>query len=161
MSKKQVATLGSMHVCPMCSGTVPHVGGPVSMASMSGVTINGKAVAVQGDMCTCAGAPDTIAQGSAGVTINGTPIATMGSMTAHGGQITQGCPGVTISARTDADTATLPPAEIPFPEIRLRNVVGAALIGAAKKLAESRSNQETLKEEAEENGFVPRYDFSL
>lgn len=92
MAGKPVATIGSMHVCPMVTGYIPHVGGPVSGPGMPGVTINGQPIAVMGDMCTCVGPPDTIVQGCPGVTVNGKPVATIGSMTAHGGQITVGVP---------------------------------------------------------------------
>ncbi|MDA3832629.1 MAG: PAAR domain-containing protein, partial [Spirochaetales bacterium] len=100
MAGKPIATVGSLHVCPLCSGLVPHVGGPVTGPGMPGATINGQPIAVMGDMCACAGPPDTIVQGCPGVTINGKPVATVGCMTAHGGQIVQGVPGATISPRT-------------------------------------------------------------
>jgi uncharacterized Zn-binding protein involved in type VI secretion len=50
-----------------------------------------------GDMCTCAGPPDTIAMGSAKVMIGGMPAARMGDMTAHGGVIVLGAPTVLIN----------------------------------------------------------------
>ena len=62
------ATVGSMHVCPMLNpGTPPppHVGGPVSGPGVPTVLIGGKPAAVMGDMCVCAGPPDTIVQGEA------------------------------------------------------------------------------------------------
>src|SRR5690554_1669851 len=39
MAGKPVATIGSMHVCPMVTGYIPHVGGPVSGPGMPGVTV--------------------------------------------------------------------------------------------------------------------------
>src|SRR5690554_7351505 len=39
MAGKTVATIGSMHVCPMVAGYIPHVGGPVSGPGMPGVTV--------------------------------------------------------------------------------------------------------------------------
>lgn len=45
MAGKPVATIGSMHVCPMISGTVPHVGGPVTGPGAPNVLINGQPVA--------------------------------------------------------------------------------------------------------------------
>jgi uncharacterized Zn-binding protein involved in type VI secretion len=52
--------------------------------------------AVVGDMCVCAGPPDTIIKGSATVMIGGKPAARMGDSTAHGGSIVNGCPTVMI-----------------------------------------------------------------
>jgi uncharacterized Zn-binding protein involved in type VI secretion len=46
--------------------------------------------AVVGDMCTCAGPPDSIIKGSATVLIGGMPAARMGDVTAHGGSIVLG-----------------------------------------------------------------------
>ncbi len=90
------ATIGSMHTCPMVTGYVPHVGGPVTGPGAPGVTVNGVPVSIVGDVCTCVGPPDTITQGCPGVTINGTPVAIVSSMTAHGGVITVGSPGVKV-----------------------------------------------------------------
>lgn len=69
MAGKPVATVGSNHTCPMCSGTTPHVGGPITQG-ITGVTINGKPVATIGSICTCAGSPDTIVTGNPFVLIN-------------------------------------------------------------------------------------------
>jgi uncharacterized Zn-binding protein involved in type VI secretion len=44
-----------------------------------------------GDMATCIGPPDTIAQGSTTVIIGGKLAARMGDRTVHGGVITMGC----------------------------------------------------------------------
>ncbi|MBN2486943.1 MAG: PAAR domain-containing protein [Bacteroidales bacterium] len=96
MPGKPVATIGNMHVCPLCNGTVPHVGGPVTGPGVPTFLINNQPVAVLGDMCTCVGPPDSIIQGAAGFLVDNKPVALMGSITAHGGQITQGNPGVTI-----------------------------------------------------------------
>jgi len=145
MAKKQVATLGSMHVCPLCSGTVPHIGGPVSGCSTAGVTINGQPVAVVGDTCTCSGPPDTIAQGCSGVLVNGKPIAIVGSMTAHGGQIVQGSPGVFISSNKPESTSTIPVRDIPFPNIRIVDNIGAAITGNSKAHQQAKENIESLK----------------
>lgn len=53
------ARLGDMHTCPMVTGTVPHVGGPISMGSAS-VLIGNLPAARVGDMATCTGPPDSI-----------------------------------------------------------------------------------------------------
>ena len=60
------------------------------------VLIGGMPAAYVGDMCTCAGPPDTIVNGSATVLIGGKPAARMGDPTAHGGTIVIGCPTVII-----------------------------------------------------------------
>ncbi len=43
------ATVGSNHICPMCSGTVPHVGGPITQGEPT-VLIGGKPAATVGSM---------------------------------------------------------------------------------------------------------------
>jgi len=89
------ARIGDFHVCPMVTGTVPHVGGPV-MAGEATVLIGGMPAARVGDMCSCVGPPDTIAAGSATVMIGGMPAARLGDSTVHGGIIAAGCPTVLI-----------------------------------------------------------------
>ena len=90
------ARVSDMHLCPMITGTVPHVGGPVLPAGCPNVLIGGLPAARVGDMCTCTGPPDTIAAGSGTVMIGGKPAARMGDSTAHGGVIIIGCPTVNI-----------------------------------------------------------------
>jgi uncharacterized Zn-binding protein involved in type VI secretion len=89
------ARVGDLHTCPMVTGVVPHVGGPVLQGAPT-VLIGGMQAARAGDACTCVGPPDTIAKGSATVLIGGMPAARMGDATAHGGSITLGCPTVLI-----------------------------------------------------------------
>ena len=91
------ARISDMHVCPMVTGIVPHVGGPILPPGAPTVLIAGMPAARVGDMCTCAGPPDTIAMGSTRVMIGGMPAARMGDMTAHGGVITLGAPTVMIN----------------------------------------------------------------
>ncbi|QJW89136.1 PAAR domain-containing protein [Spirosoma taeanense] len=90
------ARIGDMHVCPMVTGVVPHVGGPVLPPGTVTVLIGGMPAACLGDLCTCVGPPDTILMGSATVLIGGKPAARMGDPTAHGGTIIVGCPTVLI-----------------------------------------------------------------
>jgi uncharacterized Zn-binding protein involved in type VI secretion len=90
------ARVGDMHVCPMVTGTVPHVGGPVMPPGAPTVMIGGTPAAKVGDMCTCTGPPDSIIAGSGTVMIGGSPAARMGDSTAHGGSIVIGCPTVMI-----------------------------------------------------------------
>lgn len=85
------ARIGDMHTCPMVTGVVPHVGGPVMPPGEPTVLIGGVPAARVGDMVTCVGPPDTIAMGSTTVMIGGMPAARMGDTTAHGGAIVLGC----------------------------------------------------------------------
>ena len=90
------ARLSDMHVCPMVTGVVPHVGGPILPGSNVTVLVGGMPAARATDMLTCTGPPDVIAQGAPTVLIGGMPAARMGDMTAHGGVIVLGCPTVLI-----------------------------------------------------------------
>ena len=90
------ARLTDMHVCPMLTVLVPHVGGPIAGPGAPTVLIGGMPAAVVGDMCVCVGPPDVIAMGSMTVLIGGKPAARMGDLTAHGGTIVLGCPTVII-----------------------------------------------------------------
>ena len=90
------ARISDMHICPMVTGTVPHVGGPILPPGTPTVLIGGLPAACVGDLLVCIGPPDTIAQGSGTVLIGGKPAARMGDSTAHGGTIVLGCPTVLI-----------------------------------------------------------------
>ncbi len=90
------ARISDMHVCPMVTGIIPHVGGPVLPPGAVTVLIGGLPAARAGDLCTCVGPPDSILLGSTTVLIGGMPAARMGDMTAHGGSIIIGCPTVII-----------------------------------------------------------------
>jgi uncharacterized Zn-binding protein involved in type VI secretion len=90
------ARLTDMHICPLVTGTVPHVGGPILAPGTPSVLIGGMPAACLGDMCVCTGPPDSIIMGSATVLIGGKPAARMGDSTAHGGTIILGCPTVII-----------------------------------------------------------------
>jgi uncharacterized Zn-binding protein involved in type VI secretion len=90
------ARVGDMHVCPMIDGIKPHVGGPVLPPGTVNVLIGGMPAATVGNMCTCAGPPDSIIKGSATVMIGNKPAARQGDQTAHGGMIVIGCPNVII-----------------------------------------------------------------
>lgn len=90
------ARLTDMHVCPMVTGVVPHVGGPIAAPGAPTVLIGGLPAARVGDMCVCVGPPDVIALGSFKVLIGGSPAARMGDMTAHAGAIVMGYPTVLI-----------------------------------------------------------------
>ncbi|MFB6317228.1 PAAR domain-containing protein [Saccharicrinis sp. FJH54] len=90
------ARITDMHTCPMVTGVVPHVGGPILPPGDPTVLIAGLPAARVGDMATCVGPPDTIVMGSATVMIGGKPAARMGDSTSHGGTIVVGCPTVII-----------------------------------------------------------------
>lgn len=90
------ARVTDMHTCPMVTGFVPHVGGPILPPGCPTVLINSLPAARATDMCTCVGPPDTIAKGSMTVLIGGLPAARMGDLTAHGGTIVLGSPNVII-----------------------------------------------------------------
>lgn len=90
------ARIGDMHICPLSDGPKPHVGGPIAGPGVATVRIGGMPAAVMGDLCTCAGPPDSIAAGSATVRIGGKPAARLGDASAHGGQIVAGMAQVMI-----------------------------------------------------------------
>jgi uncharacterized Zn-binding protein involved in type VI secretion len=66
---KPAARVSDMHTCPMTTGPVPHVGGPILPPGGIMVLIGGLPAARVGDMCTCVGPPDTIAMGAPTVLI--------------------------------------------------------------------------------------------
>lgn len=90
------ARITDMHVCPMVTGNVPHVGGPIQPPGEPTVLIGGVPAARMGDMAVCSGPPDTITGGSATVLIGGKPAARMTDTTAHGGTIVAGLATVLI-----------------------------------------------------------------
>ncbi len=84
------ARVSDMHVCPMVTGVVPHVGGPILPPCAPTVLTGGLPQARIGDMLTCVGPPDIIALGSFTVIVSGMPAARIGDVTAHGGVIVLG-----------------------------------------------------------------------
>jgi len=84
------ARVTDMHVCPMVTVLVPHVGGPILPPGAITVLIGGLPAARVGDMAVCTGPPDVIVQGCPTVLIGGSMAARMGDMTAHGGVIVIG-----------------------------------------------------------------------
>jgi uncharacterized Zn-binding protein involved in type VI secretion len=79
----------------MVTGTVPHVGGPITLGEPT-VLIGNMPAARVGDMATCTGPPDTILMGAMTVLIGNQPAARMNDPTAHGGTIVLGCMTVMI-----------------------------------------------------------------
>ena len=90
------ARIGDMHVCPMVTGVVPHVGGPILPPCCPTVLTGFIPQARVGDMCVCVGPPDVIVKGAFTVLVGGQPAARIGDMTAHGGVIVVGLPTVMI-----------------------------------------------------------------
>lgn len=83
------ARIGDMHVCPMVTGIVPHVGGPVALGCFP-VLSSMMPQARIGDMCVCVGPPDVIVKGSTKALVGMMPAARIGDNTAHGGAIVLG-----------------------------------------------------------------------
>lgn len=89
------ARISDMHTCPMVTGEVPHVGGPIVTGEAT-VLVGYMPAARVSDMATCVGPPDTIAKGAPTVLIGYMPAARVGDTTAHSGVIVAGCPTVLI-----------------------------------------------------------------
>jgi uncharacterized Zn-binding protein involved in type VI secretion len=85
------ARVTDMHVCPMVTGIVPHVGGPILPPCATTVLIGFLPAARITDLAVCVGPPDIIVMGSSTVLIEYLPAARMGDSTAHGGVIVLGC----------------------------------------------------------------------
>ena len=90
------ARLTDMHVCPMVTGIVPHVGGPITAPGAPTVLIEFLPAARMTDMLTCVGPPDMIMMGSPTVLIEFLMAARLGDPTVHGGVIVLGAPTVEI-----------------------------------------------------------------
>lgn len=86
-----------MHVCPMVTVLVPHVGGPIAGPGAVTTLIGGMPAARVGDLAVCVGPPDVIVLGSFTTLFQGQPAAYMGSMTAHGGAVVMGFPMVMVN----------------------------------------------------------------
>jgi uncharacterized Zn-binding protein involved in type VI secretion len=85
------ARITDMHVCPLVTVLVPHVGGPILPPGAVTVLIGKLPAARVTDMATCVGPPDVIALGSFTVLTCKLPQARIGDITAHGGSIVLGC----------------------------------------------------------------------
>ena len=90
------ARITDPHVCPMVTGVVPHVGGPIMPPGCLTVLVGNLPVAQVGGMAICVGPPDSIILGSTSVLVGGMPCARLGDTTAHGGKIIMGCPTVLV-----------------------------------------------------------------
>jgi uncharacterized Zn-binding protein involved in type VI secretion len=85
-----------MHTCPMVTGVVPHVGGPIIPPCATTVIVGFLPAARVTDKLVCVGPIDVIVQGSPTVLINNLMAARIGDLTAHGGVIVTGLPTVII-----------------------------------------------------------------
>lgn len=83
------ARLTDMHICPMVTAVVPHVGGPIILGSFTVLTGSLPQARVT-DPLICVGPPDMIALGSFTVLVNSLPAARLGDLTIHGGTIILG-----------------------------------------------------------------------
>ncbi len=90
------ARLTDMHTCPMVTGIVPHVGGPIIPPVAMTVLIDFLPAATMTSQAVCVGPPDMVIMGSTGVFINYLPAARMGDPTVHGGVIVLGAMNVII-----------------------------------------------------------------
>ncbi len=105
---KPAARLTDMHTCPLVSGVVPHVGGPILPICAPTVITGSMPQARISDMAFCVGPPDLIVTGAFTVFVSGSPAARMGDQTAHGGVIVTGFPTVLIGdASSSAAAAAL------------------------------------------------------
>lgn len=89
------ARITDMHVCPMVTGIVPHVGGPIITGSPNTITGNMPQARVT-DQLVCVGPPDVIVKGSPTVFVNNLMAARISDLTVHGGVIVTGFPTVII-----------------------------------------------------------------
>src|SRR5687767_11083736 len=91
------ARVTDMHVCPLFTVLVPHVGGPIippcAITVLTGMLPQARIT----DMAICVGPPDMIVKGSMTVLVMSLPAARLLDMTVHGGVIiAPGCLTVLI-----------------------------------------------------------------
>ncbi|MCA8884267.1 MAG: PAAR domain-containing protein [Rhodobacteraceae bacterium] len=92
------ARISDFQVCPMVTGLVPHVGGPLVGPGAAAVLVNGLPAArgAGSDHAVCCGPSASVMTGSSTVMIEGKPAARVGDTTSHGGTILTGSPNVII-----------------------------------------------------------------
>ena len=91
------ATVTAMHVCPMVTGVVPHVGGPVVSPSMPTVLVGVMPAIGPGSMAVCVGPPDSVVMGSPTCLAGSLPMARVTDTCAHGGTIVVPMPTVLVA----------------------------------------------------------------
>jgi uncharacterized Zn-binding protein involved in type VI secretion len=90
------ARLKDLHMCPLCDGNKPHVGGEIQQG-ISKVLIGGQPAAFAGSACKCQSpSPNRIAEGSKKVKIGRKSAARKGDATDHGGAVANGFDKVKI-----------------------------------------------------------------
>jgi uncharacterized Zn-binding protein involved in type VI secretion len=136
------ARVTDMHVCPMITVLVPHVGGPILPPCMPLVLIGGLPAARVTDLCVCVGPPDVIVKGSPTVLIGGLPAARIGDLTAHGGVIVTGMPNVLIGEAGSGSGYMQAGAP--------GGTAGEALIAAAEAFSDPKRQAEALIQAAKE-----------
>ena len=85
------ARITDNHICPMTTGPVPHVGGPIIVPGAPTVLIGKLPAAAVGSVCVCVGPPDTVVKGRMTVLVSKKPLSRVGDTCAHGGAIIMGC----------------------------------------------------------------------
>lgn len=91
------ARITDMVVCPMVTGIIPHVGGPILPPGGVTVLIGKLPAARISDMNVCVGPPGVVAAGSPTVLIAKMPAARLLDTAGHGGSIVgPGCPTMLI-----------------------------------------------------------------
>lgn len=92
MPQMPAARLTDMHVCPMVTGVVPHVGGPVLPTCSPNVLTGKLPQARVTDQALCVGPIDILVKGSPTVLVNKLPaVRIIVDTTAHGGMVVMGC----------------------------------------------------------------------
>ncbi len=128
------ARVTDMHVCPLVTVLVPHVGGPIlppcAVTVMTGFLPQARVT----DLLTCVGPPDVIAKGSPTVQVIGLLAARMGDLTAHGGVIVMGFPTVMIGDVGAGSPVSVSPLEPMLAEVcnlaqQIANLIGGATAG--------------------------------
>ena len=86
--------LTDMHVCPMVTVLVPHVGGPITAPGNPTVITMSMVQSKVTDIATCVGPPDMVVMGAVTVTTLSMPCTRLTSQCAHGGMVVLGAPTV-------------------------------------------------------------------
>ena len=130
------ARFTDMHVCPMVTGLVPHVGGPILPPCAVTVITGFMPQARVTDLLVCVGPPDVIAKGSPTVLVVNLMAARIGDLTAHGGVIVMGWPTVMIGEVGMGSPVVVTPLEPALPSVsglalQAQAMAAAAVSGAA------------------------------
>ena len=153
------ARVTDMHICPMVTGIVPHVGGPILPPCSPNVLIGFLPAARVTDQAVCVGPPDIIVKGSPTVMINNLLAARVTDTTAHGGMIILGCftviigeagMGVPPSAGFAAPAASGPPTAPPTAS----ELQGNPVVRQALNQAWADSNPGEPAKRHEEGGWI-------